>query len=231
MLSRLLLPAGLAGLAGAILLSLIQIFWVTPLILQAERYETAAEVLPHHHDAASEAEAQAWQPEDGWPRTLSTASSNIVLAVGFGLMLSGAYQLRRPANWQQGLLWGLAGYTAFFAAPSLGLPPELPGTEAADLLNRQMWWLMTVCATALSLAVLLLQKSKLWQLLGVLILLAPHLIGAPQPLTAQSLAPEELQTQFVCASAFSNLLFWLALGALSAATSLHFSNPEKDSHG
>ena len=30
-------------------------------------------------------------------------------------------------GWRQGLLWGLAGFAVFTLAPSLGLPPELPG--------------------------------------------------------------------------------------------------------
>lgn len=230
MLSRLLLPAGLAGLAAALLLSLIQILWVTPLILEAEAYESAAEFLPHHHASEASAEVEAWQPEDGWPRTLSTASSNIVLAIGFGLILTGGFQLRHPTRWWQGLIWGLAGYAAFFAAPSLGLPPELPGSEAADLLERQVWWLMTVCATTLGLSILLLQRPVILKLLGLAILLTPHLIGAPQPPVALSLAPEALQSQFICASAFSNLLFWLVLGGLSAALSLHFAKPEHLKH-
>ena len=224
MLSRLLLPAGLAGLVAALLLSLMQLFWVTPLILEAERYEdqaaALAEALPHKHKSEDD---QAWQPTDGWPRTLTTAGSNLILAVGFGLMLTGAYQLRRPSHWRQGLIWGLAGYTAFFAAPSLGLPPELPGTTAAELFSRQIWWLMTVCATALGLSLLLLQYAKLLKWLGLAILLAPHLLGAPQALNVGSLAPQVLQSQFIVATAFCNLLFWLALGALSAALSRHYS--------
>ena len=55
-----------------------------------------------------------------------------MVAVGFALMLAGLYTLRAPTRTSQGLLWGLAGYAVFCLAPTMGLPPELPGTAAAD---------------------------------------------------------------------------------------------------
>lgn len=243
MLKRMLLSAGISGMVAALMLSLLQIQWVTPLILAAETHEVTAESTEHVHTAETtfghEHEEDAWQPEDGWQRTLATISSNIVMAIGFASMLVGAYRLRRPSRWGIGLGWGLAGFTAFFAAPSLGLPPELPGTTAAGLLARQYWWLGTACATSIGLGLLFLQDHKVLKLAGALLLLIPHLIGAPQPVMAESLAPEALQNRFIQASALSNLLFWLLLGGLSAALAIRFdaadlthtrSSPE-DSHG
>ena len=78
-----------AGIVAALLLSMLQIFWVTPLILQAETYEVAAEAVHHEHAIDPGLDELAWQPEDGWQRTLSTAGSNIVMAIGFALMLTG----------------------------------------------------------------------------------------------------------------------------------------------
>ncbi|WKJ91962.1 CbtA family protein [Methylomonas montana] len=243
MLSRMLMSAGLSGIVAALLLSLVQFQWVTPLILAAETYEIAAESTEHVHAAETafghEHAEDAWQPEEGWQRTLATISSNILMAIGFASMLVGAYQLRRPSRWTSGLSWGIAGFTVFFVMPSLGLPPELPGTVAADLLARQYWWLGTVCATSIGLGLLFLQGHKVLKIVGVLLLLSPHLIGAPQPAMAESLAPEALQVRFIQASVLSNLLFWLVLGGLSAALAIRFdrtdlthtrSSPE-DSHG
>ena len=34
---------------------------------------------------------RAWEPEDGWQRTLSTTGGNLVVAVGFALMLAGLF--------------------------------------------------------------------------------------------------------------------------------------------
>lgn len=141
MIKRIAQTAGFTGLLAALLLTLLQSFWVAPLILQAESFEKAppaAEVV-HEHAAGAAAhshDAQAWEPEDGWQRVLSTTGGNLVVAVGFALMLAGLYTLRAPTCTAQGLLWGLAGYATFVLAPTLGLPPELPGTAAADLTLR-----------------------------------------------------------------------------------------------
>jgi len=85
---------------------------------------------------------------------------------------------------------------------------------AADLEARQLWWLMTVFDTALGLWLLVFAKTKLNQLFGAVLLLSPHVIGAPQPEVQGSLAPAELASTFIMATAFANALFWLTLGAL-----------------
>ena len=36
-----------------------------------------------------------------------------------------------------GIIWGLAGFIAVHFAPAIGLPPELPGSSAADVGARQ----------------------------------------------------------------------------------------------
>ena len=164
----------------------------------------------HTHDA------EAWEPEDGWQRVLSTTGGNLVVAVGFALMLAGLYTLRAPTRTSQGLLWGLAGYATFCLAPTLGLPPELPGTAAADLLQRQTWWITTAASTAVAIALVVFGKHWALKLLGAVILVIPHVVGAPQPMEHSSLAPEALETQFKIASQLTNLVFWLALGAISA---------------
>lgn len=209
MFYRSALCAAVAGLLAALLLTLAQAVWVTPLILQAETYEQAAE--PATHEASD-----AWQPEDGWQRALSTAAGNVVLGLGYGLMLVGLYRLRRPSGMGQGLLWGMAGYAVFFLLPGLGLPPELPGTAAAALAARQYWWLGTVLASGAGLALLFLQCRWLWRGAGLLLLVLPHGIGAPQPGWPASLAPEALQSQFYQATLLCNALFWAMLGAVSA---------------
>ncbi|MCQ8117126.1 CbtA family protein [Methylomonas rosea] len=219
MFKQIVFSSVLAGIAAALLLSVLQIFWVTPLILQAETYEVAAEAVAHGHTADDHAHDEtAWQPEDGWQRTLSTISSNILMASAFALMLAGAYALRKPPCIRQGLAWGLAGYAVFFAAPSLGLPPDLPGTAAAEVMARQVWWLGTALATALGLGLLFLQSRWPLRATGILVLLIPHLLGAPQPEIAGSLAPEILQTQFRWVSALTNAVFWMALGVSSSLT-------------
>lgn len=168
----------------------------------------------HEHEHGHE--HGGWKPENGAERTFFSALANISMAVAFGLLLSAAMTLRGVSHgWRGALLWGAAGYAVFFLAPSLGLPPEVPGTAAAPLGERQVWWLLTVAATAGGLALLALAPRWPLKLAGVALLLAPHLVGAPQPLVHASAAPAELAQSFIYATAFANAVFWLALGALS----------------
>jgi len=218
MIKRIAQTAGFSGLLAALLLTLLQSLWVSPLILQAETFEKAPATEVHEHaaGAAHTHDAEAWEPEDGWQRVLSTTGGNLVVAVGFALMLAGLYTLRAPTRTSQGLLWGLAGYATFVLAPTLGLPPELPGTAAADLAQRQMWWIGTVASTAVGIALIAFGRHWLLKLLGLAILATPHVIGAPQPEAHSMLAPEALETEFKLASQLTNVAFWLALGLISA---------------
>lgn len=222
--TRLVSAAVAAGLLAGLALTAVQMVAVTPIIVKAEVFEDAAPAAPappvahahseaheHHHDHT------AWKPEDGAERTLFTVLADVTMAVGYGLLLCAALTLRggRP-TWRQGLLWGAAGYLVVFVAPSLGLPPELPGTSAAPVGERQLWWMMAAAGTAAGLALIAFGRSWLWALAGLVLLGAPHLVSAPQPLVHTSAAPEDLVHAFRLASAFTNAVFWLVLGALSA---------------
>jgi cobalt transporter subunit CbtA len=223
MFKRILTTACYTGAVAALLLTLMQSLWITPLILQAETYENAGAVTEHVHEHAVAADqhehqhsAEAWTPEDGWQRTVSTFGGDLVVAIGFALMLSALYSLRTPAKAWHGVVWGLAGYATFCLAPAAGLPPELPGTMAAELSSRQDWWAATALATAVGLALLVFTRHWAWKVAAVVLIALPHLFGAPQPAEHQALAPEQLQSQFRVASMLVNAVFWMALGGLSA---------------
>lgn len=126
------------------------------------------------------------------------------------MILAALYSLREPNRVGTGALWGLAGFAVFCLAPTLGLPPELPGTAAAELGQRQSWWVGTAAATALGLAMLVFARHWLLKVAGAALLVVPHVIGAPQPEVHQSLAPETLEAQFKIASWVTNAVFWLA---------------------
>jgi cobalt transporter subunit CbtA len=217
------LAALVAGLIAALAFTLVQSVWVTPLILQGETYEDAAEASVNHHEAeAPNAEhhhdADAWKPQDGWQRTLFTFAANLLMGVGYAFVLVALYLLwREPRSALGGAVYGLAGFLVFFAAPGLGLPPELPGTAAAELVSRQQWWVMTAVATAAGL-ILFCSQPRWWlRVLALAIIVAPHLIPAPHPDVESSLAPEELQSRFRLATTLCNGVFWLSLGLASGA--------------
>ncbi|TDV56861.1 cobalt transporter subunit CbtA [Pseudomonas graminis] len=220
MFKRIAQTAGFTGLLAALLLTLLQSFWVAPLILEGEAYEEAPAAELHEHAEGAMAghvhDEAAWEPENGWQRVLSTAGGNLVVAVGFALMLAALYTLRTPSRAREGVLWGLAGYAVFVLAPTLGLPPELPGTVAADLTQRQIWWVGTAASTAVGLALMVFAKHWLLKAVGAVILVVPHIVGAPQPAVHSALAPEALEAQFKIASLLTNAVFWIALGWISA---------------
>lgn len=236
--------AAAAGVLAGLLLTGVQHLQVTAIIAQAEVLESAADAAPvvhihadgarHAHEAehesAHEADHEAphehggWQPEDGVERTFYTALADVSMAVGYGLLLAAAIGLRgRPVDWRSGLLWGVAGYAVFFLAPSIGLPPELPGTAAAPVAARQGWWIATAMSTATALAMLAFGRHWALKLAAIALLAVPHLVGAPQPLVHASVAPEHLQRSFVYATALANGVFWLALGALTGFFHKRFS--------
>lgn len=211
--NRILLVALLAGGLSGLMLAGLQHFTVVPMILEAETFETsdAGEISTTHME-----EEEAWGPEDGVERTFFTVTNSVIVGIGFGLLLVACYAIRRDIKWHHGILWGLAGFAAFHLAPSFGLPPELPGDAAADLEQRQVWWVLTVVLTAVGLWIIAFQPKAYLKLFGVALIALPHIFGAPQPEAHHGLAPDELRTAFKFASLGTNAIFWVVLGVLSA---------------
>jgi cobalt transporter subunit CbtA len=215
LLRRILWAALLAGIVAGCFVTLVQAAKVTPLILAAEVYETAAASHEHEHAGA----AAAWEPEDGLQRTLFTLLANVLVGIGFGLLLSGAFALRQGlgggiVDARSGVLWGLGGFAAFALAPALGLPPELPGSLAGDLAARQAWWIATAAATAAGLALIAFAPRPALKLAGIAALVLPHVIGAPTAPHPGGAAPPELAASFAAASLVAAALFWIVLGGV-----------------
>lgn len=243
MFRQIVFAAALAGLIAGLFITVVQSVRVLPLISEAEVYETAAlsDTGHHHsHDQAHEAHDGAvahdhgataahdhgdgaWAPEDGLERTAYTLLMNVLTGIGFSLLLGAAFALRGETDAWKGFYWGIAGFVTFTLAPSIGLPPEVPGTAAAPLADRQLWWLGAVLATAAGLALLFLVRRPAWAVAAVGLLVLPHLIGAPQPEVHESLAPESLAHEFVVAALITSFLFWLVLGSLTGFFYKRFS--------
>ncbi|MFB9953466.1 CbtA family protein [Rhizobium puerariae] len=220
--------AVIAGLLSGLLLTVMQSFSTVPLILQAETYENAAPEAGHSHEAAPAAGAtapaaadhhhdeEAWMPADGFERFIYTAAADVLAAIGFGLvMIAGAEALGGFGGWRGGLLFGIAGFLTVSLAPGLGLPPELPGMPAAELGPRQIWWVSTAVCTAAGLGLLAYTRSAVLAALAIVLLIAPHLVGAPLPPSHETAVPIELHARFVNAVYATNLVFWAALGTLA----------------
>ena len=191
-----------AGLIVGILISIVHAFTTTPLILHAEQYENSAahaqlnfdpfrqavnmptverssdfnthSLRPVHNDATTGSES--WAPHDGLERTAYTTLANVLMSIGFAMLLVAVFALRGVAiDGRQGLLWGMGGFAVFQLAPALGLPPEIPGAMTADLEARQLWWLFTVISTAIGLWLMVFGKHYALAAIGIVILALPHI--------------------------------------------------------
>jgi cobalt transporter subunit CbtA len=211
---RLVWVALCAGLVSGLFATAAHQIGTVPVIVRAEVYEKAAERRPEA-TAATHEHAAAWEPENGVERTAYTALADLLCGVGFALLLAAGLTLRGgEVTWRDGLFWGLAGFAAITLAPGLGLPPELPGTAAAPLLDRQLWWLATAVATGSGLALLAFTRRPYWAILAAILIVLPNLYGAPQLAEPPAPAtPEALSHQFVVAVTVVSFLFWLILGA------------------
>ncbi len=240
--------AVIAGLLSGLLMTVMQQFSTVPLILQAETYEHAAPAAGHSHEHAAAADAtapaaaehhhddEAWTPADGIERFAYTVAANVLSAIGFALVLVAVAEALggfggASSSWRSGLMFGIAGFLCVSLAPGLGLSPELPGMPAAELWSRQIWWGATALCTAVSLGLLAYTRSPLLAALAVVLLVAPHLVGAPLPPTHDTEVPMALEARFVNAVFATNLVFWAVLGTLTALLRQRLRAGEEASSG
>ena len=222
MFRRLIMAAMIVGIISGLVFSIAQYFTVTPILLEAELFEQAPEIATYqHHQMAMPSE---WSPSDGLERSSYTFGANILAAIGFAslfLVVMSQLVLRKKIELSAsyGAIAGLLAYAIFFVIPSLGLPPEIPGSSADLLKNRQSWWLMAVVGAAIGVMVLVFSPLK-YKALGLISIAVPFIIGAAHydgpmfnhsdPQAVASL--EALHQQFLIATSMNNLIFWLVLG-------------------
>lgn len=239
MIVRHLLAAVLAGLVAGVLMTVVQQVKVVPLILQAEEYEGAGASSgdAHRHEAAGSPslDSTAAQTSDasdtahehqhdhngeggilfGMSRFVATLGANIVAGGGFALLVAGVSLLSgKPVTIANGLAWGICGWLAVQFLPALGLPPELPGFPAADLAARQIWWIACVVFSTAGIGIVTLRPEVPARLIGLLLILAPHVWGVPKPQSLESAVPAVLASEFAVAALGSALVMWLSIGLL-----------------
>lgn len=220
MLNRIFACGVLSGLAVGLFVAVLQLAFVSPLILKGEVYEEAAAAThatapahDHGEPAAEHSHGEGWAPADGLERWAFTTLATVVSSVGFGLMLVAAACLSPGGlTVRSGVAFGLAGFAATGLATSLGLPPELPGSAAGDLVGRQVWWIATAGATAGGITALVYGRTAL-KLIGLALIAAPHIIGAPDAGAQVSTAPAELAAAFAAHTLVVQAIMWTALGA------------------
>ena len=227
MLMRILATGLVAGVLAGGAVAGLQYVTTTPLILKAETYEKAEVPAPdaakaaHSHDAAApahshDAEAAEWAPQDGLERTAFTTLATVSAAIGFAFILLAAILASGVTpTARTGLIWAAAAFAATGLAPALGLPPELPGSGAADLIDRQIWWTGTVVATALGLWLIARVSTVPAVAIGIALIVAPHILGAPHPHALISEVPAEIAGHFTASSLVVHAVLWALVGTIA----------------
>lgn len=218
MFSKIVVSALIAGFGAGLFAALLQFAFVQPILLHAELFETGA--LTHFGAAPSAAQVAHAGGIDIMRDGLSVMFSSLIY-VGYALMLLAAMVVAEERGQEitarAGIIWGIAGFITVQMAPAFGLPPELPGMNAADVEARQIWWFATVAATGAALWLIAFGQN--WAMWGVAIILlaAPHIIGVPMPDTLTGPAPPELGAEFAARAIGVGLAVWTTLGLLLGA--------------
>ncbi len=227
MLKPLLTSALFAGLIAGLFAAGLQQAFLTPLIVEAELYETGTIIHFGGADAASgqgaeagnaAAEAPETAPGD-LTRTLLTVLMTVLTTCGFGLILVAGFALAERmrlarVDLRAGFLFGLSAFAATQLMPSMGLSPELPGAAAGELSHRQIWWVATVAGTFVGIG-LIAWGNTAAKIAGAVLIAAPHLAGSPHPEVFEGVVPPELSALFAARVLVVGALGWAALGALA----------------
>ena len=204
-LRRLFGTALIAGAVAGTFSALSQLWLLQPLLAAAE----LVEVGDHTHANAGHLARHAL-----------TFAANIISFCGFALVMVALMEWFQPrpkfSPLMTGALWGGLGYIAIILAPTLGLPPNLPGVPVADIALRQTWWLIAVLSASASLWIALLSPLPVWKyVLAVLVFAAPHIYGAPTTDEVSNL-PAAWAALFAVRSVGISFIAWMILGMLSA---------------
>ena len=239
-----------AALASALLVGSVQLavqqWQAMPVILAAERYEgqksgplatleapAAAATLAHADSSAAphdHAASTAWAPANGTERLFWTWVANVIYALSLVLLMftaMGVCLWRGTGLRSMPLAIGVAaaGWLTFHFWPSLGLPAEIPGMDAARLGSRQGWWLLAAGSAALACGALASLRSPFRWMAALAWLALPFVVGAPQiaadPLAgfdpAAQASLRDLGAQFVWATTWVSLSFWVSMAVVSGA--------------
>lgn len=192
--------------------ALLGLAFVQPVLLQAELFEQG--VVQHFADrtTAFPRIPFAFDPmRDG----LSIVFYMMVYA-GYALILVSLFSLAEDRGHKvtarSGLIWGVAGFATVLLAPATSLAPEVPGVAAPDVTVRQVWWFGTVAVTGGALWLIAFGRSWATWGIAVVLLAAPHVIGAPEPDILTGPAPPEIAALYAARVLGVGLAVWACLG-------------------
>jgi cobalt transporter subunit CbtA len=215
MYSRILISAIFAGAAAGLFAGILQLIFVQPVLLHAELYESGE--LVHFGGTANSAHPAL--PGFDVMRDGLSLIFTMLIYTGYALLMIAMMNIAEERGAQidgrWGIIWGVAGFVAFHLAPGFTLAPEVPGVAAADVTARQVWWFAAVISAAI--AMWLLAFGGNWAMWGAaaVLLMAPHLIGAPEPDSFTGPVPTEIGALFAARALGVGLAAWVLLGCFA----------------
>lgn len=216
MYSRFLISALFAGAAAGLIAGLLILYFVQPVLLHAELYEGGALV---HFGADKANTAHPDLPGLDPVRDGLSLVFSMLTYTGYALIMVAAMGLAEDRgasiDGRTGLIWGVAGFITFHFAPAFTLAPEVPGVAAADVAARQVWWFATAGAAAVALWLIAFAQSWAAWGVAVILLLAPHVIGAPEPEVFTGPVPTEIAALYASRALGVGLASWVILGAFA----------------
>ena len=214
MFTKIITTAIFAGFITGVVSAIIQLIFLQPILLHAELYEVGSLVHFGNNNSAAD---HGKIPFDLQRNGLSILFSALVYT-GYAFILVAliAYvsSLDLEINNASAILFGVCGFFTVHLAPSFGLPPELPGAAAADVVPRQVWWVFCVLATAVGIWVISFGGNFMYVFIGIILILIPHLIGAPEPEFFSGPTPPELASHFASRALAIGGVAWIFLGYL-----------------
>lgn len=216
MYARFLISALFTGAAAGLIAGLLQLWFLQPVMLHAELYEGGALV---HFGAGELVSAHPELPGFDPMRDGLSLIFSMLTYTGYALILLAGMGLAEDRgariDGRTGIIWGVAGFVAFHLAPAFSLAPEVPGVAAADITARQIWWFSAAGTAALGLWLIAFGRG--WAMWGaaVILLLAPHVVGAPEPDAFTGPVPTELAALYAARALGLGLAAWVMLGAFA----------------
>ena len=213
MFQKIAVSALIAGFGAGIVAAWMQFVFVQPLLLHAELFENDATTSL---DMVTVARGSLDVAREGLNIVFSA-----LIYTGYAFMLLAAMvwaeDRGQPISPRAGLLWGAAGFITMHLAPAFGVAPDMPGLNGAHVEARQIWWFATAACTGVGLWLVAFGRN--WAMWGaaIVLLAAPHIIGAPLPDALTQVAPPELAASFAARTLGTALVVWSTLGLLLGA--------------
>ncbi len=205
-MSKYLYPSLATGLIVGFIITLLNLFLVQPLIIEAELLEQHSINVAHVH----------LQTNDGGStfineRNFLTLLVNIAMTSAFSLMVVGCYYAREGINDSRSLLKiTFSGFIIFFLLPKIFILPQLPGQSLGNTTTAQLTWILVTLGSIIILIIidaLRYYSEKFLLFLSISIIFIFVLLNADIVIYKT----DPLHLSFIYYTFVSNLILWVML--------------------